>query len=62
MNNMADHLVWRGPDPTDDEEVVNTKPLQGQPEGCPVRAFWGRLRPDRESETARTTPIIDSSL
>ena len=62
MNNMADHLVWRGSGPTDDEEVVNTMPFQGQLEGRPERAFWGRLRLDRESETARTTPIIDSSL
>ena len=62
MNNMADHLVWRGSGPTDDEQVVNTMPFQGQLEGRPERAFWGRLRPDRESETARTTPIIDSSL
>jgi hypothetical protein len=27
MNNMADHLFWRGPGPTDDEEVVNTMPF-----------------------------------
>ena len=40
---MADHLVWRGSGPTDDEQVVNTMPFQGQLEGRPERAFWGRL-------------------
>ena len=59
---MADHLVWRGSGPTDDEQVVNTMPFQDQTEGRPEWAFWGRLKLDRESETARTTPIIDSSL
>jgi hypothetical protein len=43
MNNMADHLVWRGSGPTDDEQVVNTMPFQGQLEGRPERAFWGRV-------------------
>lgn len=62
MNNMADHLVWRGSGPTDDEQVLNTTPFQGQLEGRPERAFWGRLRLDRDSETARTTPTIDSYL
>ena len=41
---MADHLVWRGSGPTDDEQVVNTMPFHGQLEGRPERAFWGRLR------------------
>jgi hypothetical protein len=40
---MADHLVWRGSGPTDDEEGVNTMPFQGQLEGCPERAFWRRF-------------------
>lgn len=62
MNNMGDHLVWRGSGPTNDEELVNTMPFQGQVEGCPERAFWGRLRMYPASETTKMTPTMGSLL
>ena len=43
INNMANYLFWRGPGPTDDEQVVNTIPFQGQLEGRPERASSGRM-------------------
>ena len=62
MNNMADHLVWRGSGPTDDEEVVNTMPFQGQTEGSPEWAFREQVRRDCASQIARTESTTGSSV
>jgi hypothetical protein len=62
MNNMADHLVWRGSGPTDDEKVVNTMPFQGQSRGSPEWAFREQVRRDCASQVARTTSTTGSSV
>ena len=59
---MADHLVWRGSGPTDDEQVLNTMPFQDQTEGRPERAFWGRLKLDRASSRPTKNRVKPTTL